>query len=436
MSAQREVYADPGPVKVAARPQAPPAKKSSWKAVFFFVAIAVVLLNRKIAPTPAYDHLNVIPLLAVLYICYCLVTLDKVFPNNKFVQSRNAAGKKPFGSFLVSPWFCSLLLIPLITLGAEFGLRYFSYHRALLYQRQGDLLFTPVPNQKYVEKISLTRSTINDLGLRGAAPDLSSGKNVILALGDSITYGYGVDDDHTYPADLQKVLDTKYPGRYTVLNGGVDAYPIVFEHQKFLYLWNRGVHPNTVLVGYSFNEGGLGNILNQGDQIKDKFASRVRMKNRLRSISLYNIVVENWARQNYNHMKKYMVPGTNFSSMPQGDVNALYTRELNDFVSDLRARNVQPVFILFCGYDGRTGTYEEAGPFQRVFEGFAEKNNVPLLHSKAALLEGLDPKTDLRPMFQDQAHMKPIGTMKVAQSLATFLPTLGKQEEPSTTASK
>ena len=434
MQANGEVCAEPAPEKIACETPALPARGTRWRAVAFFAAIGVVLFNPRFAPTLAHDRLNVIPLIAVLYAGYGVVKLDTLFPNNWFVRNHSRRERKPVGWFLISPWCRSLLLIPLTLLAAEFGLRCFSCHRALLYERQGDLLFTPVPGQRYVEKISLTPSTINDLGLRGSQPNLDSGKQIILALGDSITYGYGLDDDHTYPANLQRLLDARLPARYLVLNGGVNGYPISFEHQKFLYLWNRGIRPNIVLIGYSFNEGERGNLLNQGEKIKDQFAGRVRLKNRLRSIAVYNIVVENWARRNYDHMKKYMVPGTNFTSMPQGDVNAIYTRELNDFVSDLQKRNVKPVFILFCGYDGRSGTYDEVGPFQQAFEGFAEKNNIPLLHSKAALLDGLDPKTDLRPMFQDQAHMKPLGTMKVAQSLAAFLPSLNKQGEANNTA--
>jgi lysophospholipase L1-like esterase len=432
VSANRELYVEQAAVEPAATTMTSRSRTFPWRAVFLLVAVALVLLNRRIAPSIAYDRLNIIPLLAVLYICYCLITLEKVFPNSRFVQRRTSTGPKPFGSFLVSPWFGSLLLIPLLLLAAEFGLRCMHCHRALLYERQGNLLFTPVPNQEYNEKISLTRSTINDLGLRGGPVDLSNGRQIVLALGDSITYGYGLDDDHTYVALLQKTLDEKFPGSYTVLNGGVDGYPVSFEHEKFLYLWNRGVHPSVVVVGYSFNEGGLGNLLNGGDKIKDLFAARVRMKNQVRSIALYNFVIENWARHNYDRMKKYMVPGTNFKNMPEGDVDALYARELADFVSDMRARNVKLVFMLFCGYNSRTGTYDDNGPFQKRFAEFAEKNGIPLLHSKDALLQGVDRNTDVSPLFQDQSHMKPAGNLKVAQMVAGFLPTLEKQEQATT----
>jgi len=45
--------------------------------------------------------------------------------------------RKPVGAFPFSPWFRSLLLIVVCLVAAEFGLRCFSYHRALMYEAAG-----------------------------------------------------------------------------------------------------------------------------------------------------------------------------------------------------------------------------------------------------------------------------------------------------------
>jgi lysophospholipase L1-like esterase len=422
---ERNVYAEKEPAPVAPAKAARVESSSPWRLVLFVIALLAVIFNRRIAPSIHSDWLNIIPLLATLYLCYSVIALDKNLGAIPFVRKRLDAAnqpKRPFGTFLVSPQFRSLILIALLIVTAEFGLRMMSYHRALLYERQGDLLFTPVPDQEYTEKVSLTHSKIDELGLRGGPVNLSSNSKKILALGDSITYGYGVDDDHTYPSRLQMDLDSKFPNQYTVLNGGVDAYPVSFEHQKFLYLWQKGVHPDIVIVGYSFNEGGLGHLVSSDAKTKDQFAARVRMKNALRSIALYNLIVENWARRDYDKMKKYMVPGTNFTTLSQEDVNVLYTKQLDDFVKDLQAHNVKPVFLLFCGYDSRIGNYDDNGPFQKLFSDYAHKNGVPIFRSKEALLKGEQPDANLRPYFQDPSHMKPPGTQKVADMLTDSLP--------------
>jgi lysophospholipase L1-like esterase len=393
------------------------------------LAILAIIFNRRLAPTVSRDWLNVIPLLGALYVGYCIIALRRVFGPTGYVGrclSDDSSIRKPAGAFLFSPWFRSLLLIVVFLLVAEFGLRCFSYHRALMYERQGDLLFTPVPDQQYVEKISLTSSTINSYGLRGGPVPPSAteeGKPNILCLGDSVTYGYGVDDDQTYPADLQRDLDQESRGRYTVLNGGVDAYPIALEDQKFLYLWNRGLRPAVVLVGYSFNEGGIGLQAANGDQkTKDQIAQRVKAKDKLRSIALYTLVVENWARHYYDRMKGHLVPGTNFMQLSEAEAADLYDQFLDRFVSHLRSRNVKPVFVLFAGYDGRTRRYDDQGPFQARFAKYAEVHGIPLLRTVDALSQGDPPGSDLHEYFLDHAHMTEQGTTKVAAALAQFLP--------------
>jgi lysophospholipase L1-like esterase len=410
------------PAAVTAGPK--PAEGSPLRFGLLVLSLLAVLFSRVYIPNIHYDWLNVIPLLASLYIGYALITLEKTCGQFEFVRrstSPDPGARKPFGSFLFSPWFRSLLLLPVLLLAAEFGLRCVSYHRSLQYERQGDLLFTPIPNQEYTEKISLTHSLVNNLGMRGGPVVLGGGKKIVLCLGDSVTYGYGVDDQHSYPADLQKALDAKYPNQYLVLNGGVDAYPIPFEHQKFLYLWNQGVHPDIVVVGYSFNEGGLGHLVDSDEKTKNTFAAAVRFKNAVRSIALYNLIVENWARASYNRMKKYMVPGTNFKSLSQEDVDVRYQRALQSFADDLTARHVQPVFLLFTGYDGRTNRYDVQGPFQIKFREFAEQNHLPLLVSAAAFPPDQVASGAVQEFFIDQCHMNQHGTEAVAQKLAWFL---------------
>jgi lysophospholipase L1-like esterase len=415
-------------------PEAAPAppETSRTRFVLLVFAVVAVVLNRAYIPNIHYDWLNLLPLLATFYVGYALIALNKTCAHIDYLTrctSNDPSLRKPFGAFLFSPWFRSMLLLPLLLLAAEFGLRCISYDRALMYERHGDLLYTPIPNQEYMEKISLTPSRTNDYGLRGG-PFNHSGKQLILCLGDSVTYGYGVNDGHTYPAELQKALDRHFPDRFVVLNGGVDGYPIPFIHQKFLYLWDQGIHPDVVIVGYSFNEGGLGHLVDSDARTKDQFASRVQWKNRVRSIALYNLVVENWARASYNRMKKYMVPGTNSRSLSQEDVQTRYQKSLQSLYDDLSARHVKPVFLLFTGYDARTGQYDTKGPFQLRFGEFAESHGIPLLRSNQALVETQSPSANIQEYFQDQCHMNEKGTQKFGEGLAGFLSSLSTNSNP------
>jgi hypothetical protein len=120
----------------------------------------------------------------------------------------------------------------------------------------------------------------------------------------SATYGYGVDDAHTYSAELQQGLNQQDPGKYAVLSGGLDAYGITLMNQKFLYVWNQGLRPQVAVVGYIFNERPLKPLVDSTPRLKDQFVARVPQKNLLRSFAVYNVVVENWARSYYYKMKK------------------------------------------------------------------------------------------------------------------------------------
>ncbi len=73
--------------------------------------------------------------------------------------------------------------------------------------------------------------TINSLGFRDRerAPDKRPGVFRIIILGGSNTYGAAVGDEDTYPAQMQRLLDERNPGRFEVWNAGVCAYVLTQE---------------------------------------------------------------------------------------------------------------------------------------------------------------------------------------------------------------
>jgi lysophospholipase L1-like esterase len=370
--------------------------KCSPKLAFLFFATACGASS--VIPAAHLDWLNVIPAALTIWIGI-----------SAFSWSR-------------SPILRTVVAVLGLLLTVEFCLRTTSYHRSLQYERHGDLLFTPVPNQEYIEKISLTPSHINSLGLRGEAFDLSTRQHLVLSLGDSITYGYGVDDRHTYPALLEETLSRSRSGQYRILNAGVNAYPVWFMRQKFLYLWAHGIRPDVAIIGYSMNEGLLGNLVEADENAKRQFANRVWLKNHLRSSALYNVIVENWARAYYDSLKAKLVPGTNSLALPAGDSESRYEDALDELLRDLQVHNVTPVFLLFCSYNGAHRTYDATGPLQQRFAAFAEHHGILLLKTDEIL--SATAGGDLGRFFIDQVHMNERGTFVVARRLSDVLPSL------------
>jgi lysophospholipase L1-like esterase len=111
-----------------------------------------------------------------------------------------------------------------------------------------DLLWSPKPgfHGAFMDR----PVSINSLGLRGPEPRTPRPRRRILCLGDSITFGYGVGDDETYPAALGRALEGS---GVEVVNGGVTGYT---SHQvrKLLARVGPTVRPDVVTVCIGWND--------------------------------------------------------------------------------------------------------------------------------------------------------------------------------------
>jgi|GEM_PF-1705283 len=97
----------------------------------------------------------------------------------------------------------------------------------------------------------------NDQGLRGGrnvSPRPAANALRVLCLGDSFTYGVGVDDRFTYPALLEQFLQARLPDRTVeVLNAGVPFYDIFDETAYFLEKGRR-MRPDVVVLQFYIND--------------------------------------------------------------------------------------------------------------------------------------------------------------------------------------
>jgi hypothetical protein len=88
--------------------------------------------------------------------------------------------------------------------------------------------------------------TVNSQGFR--SPERDPSKPVIAVIGDSYTFGHGVNNNETNPAYLQELLPSHY-----VLNAGVDGYNI--EQQAIVMREKvKPLNPEVVIVEFVFND--------------------------------------------------------------------------------------------------------------------------------------------------------------------------------------
>ena len=96
--------------------------------------------------------------------------------------------------------------------------------------------------------------TYNERGLRDR-PILPKGENEyrVLALGDSVTFGWGVDQDKTFAARLESLLQGRLHRPVRVINSGVGGYNTV---QEVTYFKQEGItlQPDLVMLTYVQND--------------------------------------------------------------------------------------------------------------------------------------------------------------------------------------
>lgn len=88
--------------------------------------------------------------------------------------------------------------------------------------------------------------TTNSLGFR--SPELDSDKPSMAILGDSMVFGYGVEDDETLSAYLQSVFPS-----YNVINAGVPGYDLEQETATYEYKI-APLRPELLILVFYFND--------------------------------------------------------------------------------------------------------------------------------------------------------------------------------------
>jgi lysophospholipase L1-like esterase len=152
----------------------------------------------------------------------------------------------------------SVLPLILLVVGAEALLRVTGWppsggkqvfeHSEPFWITDPDLRTHPFPHREMDASFSVSTDA---QGLRAPLHTLEKPRDTyrILFLGCSTTFGWGVDDEQSYPARLQAALDTKGYAGIEVLNGGQPGYT---SFQGLWFLKHTGLRydPDLVVFGY------------------------------------------------------------------------------------------------------------------------------------------------------------------------------------------
>jgi lysophospholipase L1-like esterase len=279
----------------------------------------------------------------------------------------------------------------------------------LPYMREDfDVFWSPTPGFQGVFMGKTIR--VNNLGMRGAdvAIPKPPGRKRVVCFGDSITFGYGVNDNETYPVRLGEALEDP---SLEVLNAGVTGYSshqVVGLARRFLPALTPDVA--TVLVGW--NDG------NHRPVEDREYSRRIAMvqgaEQWLDHVFIYralkNLYLRSAALQGLSRARGS--PKMHRVSVPR------YEENLGAFVSECRARGVKPVLISLP-HQQKRGEPSPDTVYPDALEETARKLNVPLL-SVGELAAG-GPATENERFFLDPLHLTPEGNRLLAQILARQL---------------
>ncbi|MBZ0299686.1 MAG: SGNH/GDSL hydrolase family protein [Anaerolineae bacterium] len=109
---------------------------------------------------------------------------------------------------------------------------------------------------EFTDNLLAWHYTTNEAGFRGDSVDIPRSENSfrVLTLGGSATFGEGVDDDDTWSAQLERMIQADYPDlKVEVLNFGI---PTATSAHAIVLLALRGVHyrPDIVIFYEAVND--------------------------------------------------------------------------------------------------------------------------------------------------------------------------------------
>jgi lysophospholipase L1-like esterase len=305
--------------------------------------------------------------------------------------------------------FGSILVLLLLLEG---GFRLFYSDNILTFDVDPEVYWIPRPDQK------MEGVTINALGLRGPEVDeRAPGKLRVLVTGDSFTYGHGVKDADTYPAQLGALLE-KEGARHPkddrpveVLNGGGPGWG-VFQMERYLRRAIERLQPDVVIFTVTPID-----IYRQpfGDAAEEqRYLQKQRRRKQIRDASRFlTFMARRVALVAQGHRA---VPNELVGDAAQ-DKDSLWNKDqerIRKLVGD-NAGKTKFVLVVLHDFSDEQEYVAEKG------KALADSLSLPFVYPGAAFAGAA--KKDYQ--LVGDAHPNPAGHAKVARAVADMLYTSG-----------
>jgi lysophospholipase L1-like esterase len=280
---------------------------------------------------------------------------------------------------------------------------------------------------------------INAWGFRNredVASDKAPNEYRILCLGDSTTFGLGLDQSQTYPAQLQQLLNERNNARiYRVYNGGRTAWSS-FNALRCLEKYGAATKPDMVVISVGFNDYSLKNIPDKDKDFRRGPLPGVRRI--LFGTNTYWMLLQGLSRLRAGQVQE-MERGHRVA--PED-----YAANLRAMVALARGMDAQPVFMPISvppeyrdimyrvAAEERVTTVDAEQSLIRAYDwikaGARDYHGIPpgkIVNLDTTMIAGFKGTIsyDLRAkswVMDDIVHPNPIGMRAIAEDLAAVIP--------------
>jgi hypothetical protein len=317
----------------------------------------------------------------------------------------------------------------------ELGLRAFvpapAAGSAARFELDPDLIYRLQPrNEVTWSSAEFTETShTNALGMRGTA-DLDlwdagapkrPGEVRILAVGDSFTYGHGVQDGETYPAVLGKLLRERGHD-VRVLNAGVPGYS---TDQEYTYVLRDGLKlaPDLVLLGVHCSDVSDNYEVSLYDVADGRLVRRGADSTRMYQLGSVVGLIPPWVRRSRTF--ELLVAAFEWHDAARerpavADLDAWSYEKMRLEVTDMRTRAAAvgtrlAVVLMPCKKALGTDAPDPYGPLARDLSlaGVPLRESAPVLRRTSPDLTAL--------FFRDDPHLSSRGDRELAAVIAAFL---------------
>ena len=281
----------------------------------------------------------------------------------------------------------------------------------LFWSLKPNLSAVPVEGKNADFDLSFSVST-NELGLQNGPIGPKGDAYRILLVGDSCTFGLGVEDDQSFPARLQQLLDESPPDgrRVEITNAGVPGYT---SYQGLRYLLDHGfsLSPDCVMICFGVNDAAGWNGRSDMENAKSFAATRIEavlLKSRL-----------------YAGLKSWLANSSVSTEPPPRDrdkprrprlTEEEFSTVLEEISKESRRRNIRLAYIIWPYRHQVSSLNEDPIWLQEVISTVAKNEGHPCIS-----LTSLFINSPVRPLYLDHVHATRFGLNIVANRLAATI---------------